>query len=838
MFLRKKHKKDVIFFLKSLIISFQNFLKHFWPKKYQAFNKYAIISAVYNVEKYLDDYFKSIINQRLDFKNNIFIICIDDGSTDNSANIIKKYQRKYPKNIIYLYKDNGGQASARNLGLKYIRENDYKISWVTFTDPDDFLSKDYFYEVDTFLKCNENIALIGTNIIFYREKRKILYKNSHALNFKFKNKKNICVNAKLDKNIQLSVASCFLKLEYLGHIEFDERLTLNFEDAKLINEYLLCNIHLKSAFLKKAKYFYRKRFHRNSTLDKKQENKDFYLMVPKIGYLEILKFAQKQGEIPLFLQNLIVYDLFWQIKELVNFSEKMSFMSNEEIQKYIHLIDEIFCLIDSEVILNFNFKAFLPLHKIGFLNCFKKENVPVSEVFIEELDDKNDEILIKFYTSKSDNQISLLFDGKEARLVCSKIRQYDFLDRVFIYERRIWVKIPKYADQFIFLIDGMEADVLFEEKKIISLNRVYQKINSLKKRRSKNQSLWLFADMTFRADDNAEHLYRYVMQNHSQQKIAFVLKKNSHDWNRLKKEGFNLVDPKSLKFKYLVFRADKLISSHIERYFFEALGENTLKTKDFVFLQHGVTKDDLSTWLNQRKIDLFITATQAEYNSIAGDFNRYKFTAKEVKLTGLARWDNLLKNNQSNTKQILIMPTWRNYIVGSYSRKLMRRKFDAKFYESEYFYRWNSFLQSKRLQQLSQKYHYTLVFNPHPQIRPYLSGFDLPSYIEVPSPETGMQKLFCESSLMVTDYSSVAFEMAVLNKPVIYYQFDKQEFFQKHLQKGYFDYKKDGFGDIALDVNALLLLLQSLLQNIQFDNKIPFRHLQSCKNIFDEFLSV
>lgn len=68
---------------------------NFKPKKYQAYNKYVIVSAVYNVEKYLDDFFKSIINQRLDFKRNIFIICVDDDSTDNSAQIIKKY----PKNI-------------------------------------------------------------------------------------------------------------------------------------------------------------------------------------------------------------------------------------------------------------------------------------------------------------------------------------------------------------------------------------------------------------------------------------------------------------------------------------------------------------------------------------------------------------------------------------------------------------------------------------------------------------------------------------------------------------------------------------------------------------------
>ncbi|EAJ7368025.1 glycosyltransferase family 2 protein, partial [Campylobacter coli] len=239
---------------------------NFKPKKHKGFTQYAIISAVYNVEKYLDDYFKSIINQRLDFKKNIFMILVDDGSTDNSAQIIKKYQKKYPKNIVYLYKENGGQASARNLGLKYMQENDYQIPWVTFTDPDDFLDRNYFYEVDKFLvthKAND-ICMIGCNIIFYHEKQK-LYKDNHALNFKFKNGIQVKENCNLDNFIQLSAASCFMNIGYLDKLLFDEKLKPNFEDAKFINEYLLDNINLKSAFLPTVKYFYRKRVEQNST---------------------------------------------------------------------------------------------------------------------------------------------------------------------------------------------------------------------------------------------------------------------------------------------------------------------------------------------------------------------------------------------------------------------------------------------------------------------------------------------------------------------------------------------------------------------------------------------
>ena len=65
----------------------------------------------------------------------------------------------------YIYKENGGQASARNLGLKYV-----KTPWVTFIDPDDFLDKDYFKNIDIEISKNNNLAMVSSNIIFYHEK--------------------------------------------------------------------------------------------------------------------------------------------------------------------------------------------------------------------------------------------------------------------------------------------------------------------------------------------------------------------------------------------------------------------------------------------------------------------------------------------------------------------------------------------------------------------------------------------------------------------------------------------------------------------------------------------
>ena len=88
-------------------------------KKKNANTSYAVVSACFNVEEYIDCFIKSLLCQTLDFKNNIQVVLVDDGSTDSTWEKLLYWQRKYPKNILTLHKQNGGQGSARNFGLPY-----------------------------------------------------------------------------------------------------------------------------------------------------------------------------------------------------------------------------------------------------------------------------------------------------------------------------------------------------------------------------------------------------------------------------------------------------------------------------------------------------------------------------------------------------------------------------------------------------------------------------------------------------------------------------------------------------------------------------------------------
>ena len=78
--------------------------------------KVSVIVPVYNVEKYLKKCLDSLINQTI---QDIEIIVVNDGSTDDSKKIIRDYEKKYLKKVIYLEKPNGGLSDARNFGIPY-----------------------------------------------------------------------------------------------------------------------------------------------------------------------------------------------------------------------------------------------------------------------------------------------------------------------------------------------------------------------------------------------------------------------------------------------------------------------------------------------------------------------------------------------------------------------------------------------------------------------------------------------------------------------------------------------------------------------------------------------
>ena len=122
--------------------------------------KVSIIIPVYNTREYLPKCLDSLVNQTL---QEIEIVLINDGSTDDSLAIINQYKEKHPDKIKVISKENGGQGAARNLGIKEC-SGDY----IGFVDSDDYVDIHMYEEMLTLAE-QENLDLVECEYQYIRE---------------------------------------------------------------------------------------------------------------------------------------------------------------------------------------------------------------------------------------------------------------------------------------------------------------------------------------------------------------------------------------------------------------------------------------------------------------------------------------------------------------------------------------------------------------------------------------------------------------------------------------------------------------------------------------------
>jgi len=863
----KKLLKDPKLFVSDAM---KNKKRYLINEKVDGVHQFTVVSAVYGVEKYLDDYFKSLVNQSLDFKKHIFLVLVDDGSLDNSAEIIKKWQKKYPDNITYIKKENGGQASARNFGLNYVQ-----TEWVTFIDPDDFVNNVYFEEIDKFLVKHKNkyFSMLSSNFIFYYEDTN-RYSDTHPLRYRFKHIANIVKVSSMDEYMQISVNSAFYRKSIIDkhNLLLNENIRPSLEDGEFSMRYVLYSPEESYiAFLKKPKYLYRKREEKNSTLDTGWENLKAFDDVLQLAGVNLFKESiMVKGFVPKEQQRMVLYHLIWQFKRIINNPSSVSFLNQNQIQRYKSLLKEIFSYIDNDTIDRFNLAGCWFYHKIAFWGMYKNHTPEFQIVYCEDYD-KTKNLLQLRYFSYFDSDITVTIDNREVIPLYSKIRRHDFLGDKFVDEHILWVALDKEGILDVFVdnvatrlsfmgkhwydgVDIFEIKKYFLTKNIDTSNlpfgvKIKRKVYQSDYFAKKFENAWLLMDRDIQADDNAEHLYRYIKNNFPEINIYFILRKESHDWNRLKNEGFKLIAFSSIKHEASLIHAKHLISSHADGYVTNYLPHKFFKdilNYKYTFLQHGVTQNDLSRWLNYKNINLLITVSPLEYNSIINNGSKYKLSKKEVELTGFPRHDSLLKEKYANTKTILIMPTWRQSLVGKVKGKGNEREKNMEFTSSQYFEEWKAFLHSDTLLEMVQNHRYRIVFFPHANIKYYLDDFDVPTHITVISHHHhgSMQTLFQKASLMITDYSSVAFELAILKKPIIYFQFDYEELYDglHAFDKGYFDYQKNGFGPVCYNQNYLAKELDNFVKNngrvdkkyyMRMDTFFAFHDTNNCKRTFE-----
>lgn len=169
--------------------------------------------------------------------------------------------------------------------------------------------------------------------------------------------------------------------------------------------------------------------------------------------------------------------------------------------------------------------------------------------------------------------------------------------------------------------------------------------------------------------------------------------------------------------------------------------------------------------------------------------------------------------------------------------------------ESRYFKCWCNLLKSGRLAALAEAHGVQFIFYPHHEVQKYIRSFQTASLNIILANFAGydVQQLLKESMLLITDYSSVFFDFAYMEKPVLYYQFDEDEFRAKHYEEGYFDYRRDGFGEVVTEERTLLDLIEAYLAKgcglkeayaKRIDSFFPLHDGNNCERIYHQIMKL
>lgn len=345
------------------------------------------------------------------------------------------------------------------------------------------------------------------------------------------------------------------------------------------------------------------------------------------------------------------------------------------------------------------------------------------------------------------------------------------------------------------------------------------------------------------AQDNGYYFFRYCMDNLSDDEkkhIYYVIDKRSADYQNIKQYRKNVIQFMSIKHMLYIMAMRICISSDSKSHLYAwrtkpSVIKRGIGKKKELFLQHGVTALKQVHHLFGRKgtsaMTYFVTTGRVE-QEIA--INELLYNEKTAPITGFARWDVLEDKSDENDKFILLMPTWRSWL---------EEVSDEQFVNSDYFKRYTSLMKNPRLAQILEEGNTRLVFYIHPKFAGYIENFkdiagDRVTYI--PFGKQPLNELMMKCSMLITDYSSVCWDVYYMDKPVLFYQFDYDMYRVAH--GSYINMETDLFGNRSTQEDELLDDIKHFVDNgfeenerdrIAAANYFEYRDNNNSKRIYD-----
>ncbi len=358
------------------------------------------------------------------------------------------------------------------------------------------------------------------------------------------------------------------------------------------------------------------------------------------------------------------------------------------------------------------------------------------------------------------------------------------------------------------------------------------------------KKLWLVCEkFSSMAQDNAYYFFKYCMDNlpdEERKHIFYVIDSKCPDAKVLAPYQDNVIQFMSFKYMIWLCAAQYLISTDAIRHFYIWDSPNSVYKvlyqirKHLVFLQHGVMGfkhcHDTYKKSSGNSVALFVTCSEYEKNIIKKHF---EYNDNEIIVTGLPRWDVLKSTSSLDHKEILIMPTWRKWLEDSS---------DEVFTESDYYKNYKELLTNTRLHTLLEEHNVTLNFYLHPKFKSYIDKFYISNqHIHIISfNQQPLNQLLMSCNMLITDYSSVAWDVFYQEKPVVFYAFDFETYNQH--QGSYIDLRSEAFGDLVMTVDELLDTICKYINNDfkEIDSAVnkrnfllPLRDNNNSKRIYD-----
>lgn len=879
------------------------------PKDYKYL--FSFVMPVYNVGPYLAETIDSVLEQSLEFRKNAEIILINDGSTDNSEEICLRYQKLFPNNIKYVKQNNQGVSAARNRGIeevegKYISflDADDRLSPNTLDEVFTFFEKN-FSKVDVVsVKIEFFGDLSGEHMLNYKyDSTRVIdiEKDFESIHLSggasfIKTETFSDPDIRFDVRLQAAEDAKLLTAIIIEKMAYGVVVAPTYYYRVHSSSAMRTSSNNRSWYLDTPKYAH-------EAMIRYAQNKLGY--TPRYVQYVICYDLQRR----LFQRDQAVLNDA-ELRKYKKSLEKLLLSIDDDIilkQKLIGYQEKLFALskkYDKELLKKAIRKGNKYYYDNTLLYNYSKNG---QAIVLDKLEIEDNEVVIEGSMSGlafDGVGIGFLVNGKfyQASRVNRPYKSSRFFDEIVSDKNCFSVQLPiKYGDSLTgalklaggkykrvqikggklsrlplfkngrsYLSAGKYLICHIKPRTLVFLKRSmprhaykefrYELVLSGKAALTRatyfiskffvKSKIWLVSDRADSARDNGEAFFRYAKAQASPGvRIYFAIRKSSPDYRRMKVYG-RVVNRDGYLYKLLFLLAEKVISSHTDNYVLNAFGKEKDKFIDLlnfklIFLQHGIIHNDVSRGLNKgtKDISLFVSSAKPEQKALTSE--NYGYTDKEVQLLGLARYD-LLKNEPRN--KLIIAPTWRWNLVDKADLSNGSHAYSEKFITSNYYRFYQKLINDSRIVDSLHQFGMQGEFYIHPELGQQAKDFTSNEVFKVKQPPYDYTTAVSQGSLFVTDYSSVAFDFAYLQKPVIYCQFDKSEFFSTHIYKpGYFSYDKDGFGPVTVDYEATVrAIVSSIKANCIQPNKYKqrvdeffyWRDRHNCRRTYEAIISM